>query len=102
MPEPLMKEDEVANYLGLSKSYLRKGRHHGNGPSYRKLGTAIRYRPEDVEAWLEECKRESTEKGPSQETGLAPPGSPPEEPAPEEVKATMVRKLMEAAEKGTK
>jgi len=45
---------EAAKRLGLSKSTLNKARLTGKGPPYLKLiGGRVRYRPADLDAWLE-------------------------------------------------
>jgi excisionase family DNA binding protein len=44
---------ELASYLGVSDSTVYAWRHNRMGPPSIKVGGAIRYRPEDVEAWLE-------------------------------------------------
>ena len=45
---------EAAKRLGLSKSTLNKARLTGKGPPYVKvLGGRVRYRPADLDAWLE-------------------------------------------------
>ena len=44
--------NEAANYLGLSESTLEKARVYGTGPTYVKLGRAVRYRPADLDNWL--------------------------------------------------
>jgi predicted DNA-binding transcriptional regulator AlpA len=52
-------EFEAANYLGMSASYLRISRMDGDranrtpGPSFIKVGKAVRYLKEDLDAWLE-------------------------------------------------
>ena len=52
----LWTETEVADYLKVSVSALRKWRTQGCGPRFLKLnGTSVKYRPEDIEAWLESC-----------------------------------------------
>jgi hypothetical protein len=43
---------EVADYLGLKPTTLNKWRWLGCGPNYIKVGSSVRYRWEDVEAWL--------------------------------------------------
>ena len=42
----------AAAHVGLSKSTLEKLRVFGGGPKYLKLGKAVRYRIEDLDAWL--------------------------------------------------
>ena len=50
-----LTEAETAQYLGVSRSFLRKARCYGGGPRYCRLGKkAIRYRKQDLEAWAEE------------------------------------------------
>ena len=44
---------EAAAYLGLAVSTLNKWRCYGNhGPAFVKLGKAVRYRREDLDAYL--------------------------------------------------
>ncbi len=56
VPEQVfLTEAEAAQYLGVSRSFLRKARCYGGGPRYCRLGKrAIRYRKQDLEAWAEE------------------------------------------------
>ncbi len=43
---------EAAEYLGLAQSTLNKWRCHRNGgPAFVKLGKAVRYRKEELEAF---------------------------------------------------
>jgi len=49
-----LTEAETAQYLGVSRSFLRKARCYGGGPRYHKFKRAIRYRKKDLEAWAEE------------------------------------------------
>jgi predicted site-specific integrase-resolvase len=57
MVEKLMKPEDVAETLGVTVATLAKWRAAGRGPRWVELsGEQIpryRYRPEDVEAWLE-------------------------------------------------
>ena len=54
----LLNEKETAVYLGMSVAYLRLDRcegHRGNrtpGPSYLKIGKAVRYDIADLDAWI--------------------------------------------------
>ncbi len=51
---------DAARILGLSESTLAKLRLSGNGPTYCKLGRRVLYRPDDLLAWLEQRRRQST------------------------------------------
>jgi hypothetical protein len=43
----------AARYIGLSKSTLEKARVYGGGPPFvRVTARAIRYRIEDLDAWM--------------------------------------------------
>ncbi len=42
---------EAAELLGLSAGTLRVWRCQGQGPSYYKVGNAVRYKVDDLEAW---------------------------------------------------
>lgn len=46
--EPLITEGEAASMLRVSLTSLRRWRREGRGPVYRKLGRAVRYRPDDL------------------------------------------------------
>jgi excisionase family DNA binding protein len=52
MPEPLITEQEVAEYLGLAVITIRKWRQRGRGPKWVKCGTAVRYDWADVHEWV--------------------------------------------------
>lgn len=43
---------EAAEYCRLSVPTLERFRLHGDGPVYLKIGRAVRYRDEDLDAWL--------------------------------------------------
>jgi predicted DNA-binding transcriptional regulator AlpA len=48
----LLKEAQIGEILGISAATLRRWRLLQRGPKYIKIGGAVRYRPEDVTAWL--------------------------------------------------
>ncbi len=48
----LLTEDDVAKGLNLSLASLRRWRLEKRGPRFIKVGSLVRYRPEDVENWL--------------------------------------------------
>lgn len=57
--ERLATLEEVADFLGKSVSTLRYWRRTpGKGPRSFKVGTTVRYRWADVEAWLEAQERQ--------------------------------------------
>jgi excisionase family DNA binding protein len=53
MEEPLMTPREVADFLGLPIATLQTWRAKRSGPRGYRVGKHVRYRREDVEAWLE-------------------------------------------------
>lgn len=55
-----LRTQDAADYLGLSKSTLEKYRLSGDGPQYVKMGKAIAYKTEDLDAWVDARKRNST------------------------------------------
>ncbi|MDC7694822.1 helix-turn-helix domain-containing protein [Asticcacaulis sp. DXS10W] len=56
----LLNTVQAASRLNLSPSTLNKARLTGDGPRFVKLGTAVRYRPEDLDAWVSGQVRKST------------------------------------------
>jgi predicted DNA-binding transcriptional regulator AlpA len=50
--DALLHERDVARITGLSVASVRRWRLLRQGPRFMKLGSAVRYRPEDVSAWL--------------------------------------------------
>ena len=49
----LLNEHEIARVTGLSVASVRRWRLLRQGPKYIKIGAAVRYRPDDISAWLE-------------------------------------------------
>lgn len=49
---PLLTEKEAATVLKLSPKTLALWRYQSTGPAYVRLGGSIRYRPEDLAAWV--------------------------------------------------
>jgi hypothetical protein len=62
---PLLTEQEGAKLLGLSVATLRRWRWLGIGPSYLKLGSAVRYSFDDLTTFIEENRRTNTSEAPS-------------------------------------
>ena len=50
--EELLNEHDVARITGLSVASVRRWRLLRQGPRYLKIGSAVRYNPEDLAAWL--------------------------------------------------
>ena len=51
--DSLLNEYDVARITGLSVASVRRWRLLRQGPKFLKLNSAVRYRPEDLKAWLE-------------------------------------------------
>jgi predicted DNA-binding transcriptional regulator AlpA len=50
--ETLLNEHDVARITVLSVASVRRWRLLRKGPKYIKIGAAVRYRREDLDAWL--------------------------------------------------
>lgn len=48
----LLTEEDVAKQLNVSVATLRRWRLERRGPQFIKVGSLVRYRPEELEAWL--------------------------------------------------
>ena len=49
----LLDPPTVAEDFGVTVQRLAEWRHKGIGPNYVKVGRLIRYRAEDINAWLD-------------------------------------------------
>lgn len=58
--KPLLREEEVARLLNLEIATLRRWRWAGRGPRFVKLGSAVRYRFDDLNEFIEQGARQST------------------------------------------
>jgi hypothetical protein len=56
----LLEEHRVAGILNVAVKTLQAWRGRGGGPRFVRLGRAVRYRPEDVEAFIAAGTRCST------------------------------------------
>ncbi len=56
----LVAEAEAARILGLSVKTLRRWRWAGRGPCFVKIGSAVRYDPRDLAAFIDAGRRTST------------------------------------------
>lgn len=59
-PQRLLNEREVATSCSISVLTSRKWRSVKRGPKFIKLSTLVRYRPEDIDAWIAEQHAAST------------------------------------------
>ena len=50
--QELLKEQDVARKLRMSLATVRRWRLLKTGPPYIKIGASVRYRPEDLEAFV--------------------------------------------------
>jgi len=51
--QSLLNEHDVARITGMSLASVRRWRLLSQGPKFLKIGAAVRYKPEDIAAWLE-------------------------------------------------
>lgn len=59
-PQGTLNTAEAAARLGLAVSTVEKLRLTGDGPKYLKLGRAVRYRVDTIDAWLSAREVSST------------------------------------------
>jgi predicted DNA-binding transcriptional regulator AlpA len=61
----VLRVKEAAAYTGLSESTLAKRRFYGFPPEYLSLGgRAVGYGIDQLDAWLDSCRRQSTSQQP--------------------------------------
>jgi predicted DNA-binding transcriptional regulator AlpA len=51
----LLDEKQLARALNISVASTRRWRLLRQGPRFLKVGASVRYRAEDVDAWLASC-----------------------------------------------
>jgi predicted DNA-binding transcriptional regulator AlpA len=56
----MLRVPEAATFLGVSGSYLNALRCRGGGSMFVRMGRAVAYHPDDLEAWLAARRRAST------------------------------------------
>lgn len=56
----LMTQRDLAAYLSKSIAWCERARWTGDGPRFVKLGRHVRYRADDVMAWIDSNSRCST------------------------------------------
>jgi len=58
--ESLLNEFDVARITGMSVASVRRWRRLRKGPKYIKIGAAVRYKREDITAWINSCPSANT------------------------------------------
>ncbi len=53
-PDRLLTADQVAQHLQISRRALYEMRYLGDGPPAIKVGRRLRYRQQDLQAWLDQ------------------------------------------------
>ncbi len=51
--DALLSPQQLADYVGVPVATVYRWRYEGTGPRGIKVGKHVRYRRQDVEAWLE-------------------------------------------------
>lgn len=59
MSEPLWTVRDVARFLGVPAATIYTWRYQGHGPPGFRVGKHLRFRPSEVEAWLEAHREET-------------------------------------------
>jgi Helix-turn-helix domain len=65
----LLNETQAAHQLGLKVTTMRRWRWSGDGPTFIKIGAAVRYDPIDLQKFIEAGRRSSTS---DHRTGASP------------------------------
>ena len=58
MTSEFLTEREAAAQMGVAAVTLRLWRGRGAGPTHYRFGRLVRYRPRDVDEWIEDRRRE--------------------------------------------
>jgi excisionase family DNA binding protein len=54
MSSKLLTITDLSDHLGVPVNTLYQWRTKGYGPTGRRIGKHVRYRPEDVDSWVEQ------------------------------------------------
>lgn len=52
-PRRLLSRQEVEDQYGISKRFLETAKTTGVGPAHVQVGRLVRYRPVDIEQWID-------------------------------------------------
>lgn len=52
-PDDMLNEQALCDWLGFTLAWARSCRLRGTGPKFIRIGTRVRYRRGDVQAWLD-------------------------------------------------
>ena len=74
----LLTSEESAEKLGIKPRTLVRWRGYRKGPAFVKVGRSVRYRQEDLDAWVASRRVEVPAPAPASDKPL-PAGQPPEE-----------------------
>ncbi|MBZ5634103.1 MAG: helix-turn-helix domain-containing protein [Acidobacteriia bacterium] len=74
--ETLLTEHDVAHITGLSVASIRRWRLLRQGPRFLKLGASVRYKPEDLNAWLASRPTGGSDNRPADSASADPVSSP--------------------------
>lgn len=56
----LLNETETAQILNIKPATLRRWRWLGTGPNFRKIGSNVRFHPDDIASYIEQAQRSNT------------------------------------------
>lgn len=59
-PFRMLRQKDVAEMLEMTESWLEQMRLRGGGPLFCKFGKSVRYKSEDIYAWIDMQRRCST------------------------------------------
>jgi hypothetical protein len=51
-PETLLTETDLSKHLRVSVACVRRWRLEHRGPRFLKIGSLVRYKPQDIEEWI--------------------------------------------------
>lgn len=62
MHQKFLDRRQAADFLGVSVSTLARWSMLRMGPAFHKIGSRVRYRPEDLEAFVKTCVVKPTQE----------------------------------------